>query len=68
LQETTHVTFDKYKSTQPDVVMQGSRSIVEWMNDPKRAIYLKLFCQEYGQVCVKPLLSAPERLVLYTAF
>jgi hypothetical protein len=50
LQETTHVTFDKYKSTQPDVVMQGSRSIVEWMNDPKRAIYLKLFCQEYGQL------------------
>lgn len=50
LQETTHVTVDKYKATKPDVVMQGSRAILEWMNESKRAIYLKLFCQEYAQV------------------
>ncbi len=50
MQETTHVTVDKYKATKPDVVMQGSRAILEWMNESKRAIYLKLFCQEYAQV------------------
>jgi hypothetical protein len=66
LQETTHVTADKYKATKPDVVMQSSRAILEWMNESKRAIYLKLFCQEYAQVKSYPHESSrivPARLL-----
>lgn len=50
IKETTHIPFNKYKSAKIDVVMQGSRSIIEWMNEPKREIYLKLFCEEYANV------------------
>jgi len=54
LQETTHVSFAQYKAAQVDPVMQGGRAILDWMNGPKRAIYLKLFCKEYAQV--RPIL------------
>jgi hypothetical protein len=50
LRETVHVSLDEYKSAKPDEVTRNSRPILEWMNERKQAIYLKLFCREYAQV------------------
>jgi len=44
------VSLDEYKSAKPDEVTRNSRPILEWMNERKQAIYLKLFCREYAQV------------------